>query len=122
MVGEFGEGWELWKIIEEVEIGVFEPPTEGTCHPPEPFIAVYFWKHVGKNHAQPGPENDYGHPGEVFCKDNVDDHAKRESNVRVEGGGELSDEVVEDDSFPETDEDAIDAETVIFRCGVNKKA
>ena len=97
---EVREGWEWWKIIEEVEVGVPEPSTEGACHPPKPFIIVYFWEHVGENHSQPGPENDYGHPGKVFCKDKVNEHTKRESNVRVEGRGELSDEVVENDSLP----------------------
>jgi hypothetical protein len=106
----------------EVKAWVLEPSTEGARHPPEPFIAVYFWKHVGKDHSQPGPENDYGDPGKVPGEDDVDEHAEHESNVRVEGGGELSDEVVQDDSLPEADEDAIDAETVVFRGCVDEKA
>ena len=62
VVCEFGERWKRWKIIEEVDIGVPEPSTEGACHPPEPFIMVYFRKYVGENHSQPGPEGYYSHP------------------------------------------------------------
>lgn len=121
IVGEFGEGRERRKVIEKVEIGVVEPSTEWACHPPEPFIVVYFGKEVGKDHSQAGPEDDYGHPGNVSCKDEVDEHAEGESNVRVEGGGELPGEMAEDDALPKTDEDTMDAQTVVFRCGVNKK-
>lgn len=119
MVGEVGEGW---KIIEEVEIGVLEPSTERACHPSIPSIVVHFWDDVGKDHSQPGPEEDYGHPRDIFCKDDVNEHAERESNIRVEGGGELPDKMVEDDSLPKTDEDAMNAKTVVFGCCVNKKA
>jgi len=122
VVGEFGEGWERWKVIEEVEIGILEPSTEWACHPPEPFIVIYFWKEVGKDHSQAGPEDDYGHPGNVSCNDEVDEHAEGESNVRVEGGGKLSGEMAEDDALPKADEDTMDAQTMVFSCGVNKKA
>ena len=51
VVCELGEGWEGWKIVEEIEVGVLEPSTEGAGHPPKPFITVYFWEHVRKNHS-----------------------------------------------------------------------
>ena len=51
VVSELGEGWERWKIVEEIEVGVLDPPTEGAGHPPKPFITVYFWEHVRKNHS-----------------------------------------------------------------------
>ena len=51
VVCEFGEGRKGRKIVEEVEIGIVEPSTEGACHPPKPFIAVYFWEHVGEDHS-----------------------------------------------------------------------
>lgn len=55
VVGEFGEGWERWKIIEEVEVGVLEPSTEWARHPPKLFITVYFWEKVREDHSQTGP-------------------------------------------------------------------
>ena len=121
-VGKLGEGGKWWKIIKEVERRILEPSTKWARHPPNPFIPVDFWEHVGEYHSQPSPEDYYGHPGNVPSEDHVDEHANREGNIRVEGGGKLSDEMVEDDSLPKTDEDAMNAKAVIFGGCINKKA
>jgi len=51
VVGEFGKRWKGRKVVEEVEVGVLEPSTEGASHPPKPLVAIYFRKHVGKDHS-----------------------------------------------------------------------
>ena len=122
VVYEFRNGRERWDVVEEVEVWVLEPSAEGARHPPETFIMVHFREHVGNDHSQPRPEDDYGHPRKVSGKEDVGEHAEGEGDVGVEGGGGLSCEMVEDDSLPEADEDSIDAETVVLGCGVDEEA
>jgi hypothetical protein len=70
-------------------------------------------RNVGQNHAHPRPDDNQDEPEDAFCNQKVDKKPDDVRNVGIKRLGHLLQEMKGDDTLPEANEGASEAEVMV---------